>query len=157
MIKVALTNDMILVRNIITKPEIWEHSVEDSVSLNDFYPETSATAYWLICEVENVTVGVISVHYENKTSVKIHPCLLSGYRSHSRRMIIELFKWLVKMGGEMQKVNISITKTRRIVYNLAKNVGFKDEGVNRMSFTKNGKTHDQWLLGLTRKEIRGML
>jgi RimJ/RimL family protein N-acetyltransferase len=57
----------------------------------------------------------------------------------------------------MQKVNISIPKTRRIVYNLAKNVGFKDEGVNRMSFTKNGKTHDQWLLGLTRKEIRGML
>jgi len=43
------------------------------------------------------------------------------------------------------------------VYHFTKGFGFQDEGINRLSISKNGLLADQWRLGITRQEVAGMI
>jgi RimJ/RimL family protein N-acetyltransferase len=157
MIRLSHTTDMILVKAIMTDNVIWDESTEDNMNKDLFSPGYDGLSGWLLCEINGNIAGLILVHHDNNTTIKIHPYLFNEYRKYGRKMMIEFFKWFLKLDKTIKKVIVSIPFNRRIVYNFAKKVGFKDEGINRKSYFKNGETHDQWLLGLTKKEIKRLV
>jgi len=157
MIKLTHTTDMDLVKSILIIPEIWEQAAEDGVEQDDYYPGYDSLSAWLLCEIDDEPIGLIYVHNETLCSINIHPYLKHKFKRKGRDMMIEFFKWFLTLPDKLCKVNVSIPSSRRIVYNFAKRVGFKDEGINRMSFLKDGDICDQYQLGLTRNEIKGLL
>lgn len=157
MIDLFHTNDMNLVRSIMTSPDIWEQSVEDGSSASNFYPSQDYLSVWLLVKLKNDVIGVILVHNDSLCSVNIHPVLLSKYKRYGRDMLKAFFKWFVTLPDTLCKVNCSIPNHLKIVQNFAKKVGFKKEGINRASFFKNGIAQDQIRYGLTRDEIKGLI
>lgn len=148
---------MNLVKTIISTPEIWEQSAEDGVIKENFYPGYDALSVWLLCKLDNKIIGIIYVHNDTSCSINMHPYLIKKYKKYGREMMNKFFKWFLFQPAELIKLNISIPDHRQVVYNFAKKVGFKDEGINRSSFLKNGIVHDQYQMGLTRKEIEVLL
>ena len=157
MIKLTHTTDMNLVKSILTVPEIWEQAAEDGVEQDDYYPGYDSLSAWLLCEIDDEPIGLILVHHENASVLNIHPYLKRKFKRNGRDMMTEFFKWFNSLPESVCKVNVTIPFNRKIVYNFAKRVGFKDEGTNRMSYTKCGITYDQYRLGLTREEIKGLI
>ena len=53
-----------------------------------------------------------------------------------------------------KKVIVFIPIINKNVKMFALRIGFKEEGLNRQSYIKNGDIIDQWLMGMTQKEIK---
>lgn len=152
-----VTFDMDAVREIITTPEIWERASEDGIDSDTYYPSFDDFHVWLLVKRDNENIGVILVHNDNTTSVKIHPYLFTEYHSLGREMMKKLYEWILSLPERINKVLASIPENQRKVYNYVKKMGFKDEGFNRESFVKDGKIYGQWCVGITRKEIEEFL
>jgi hypothetical protein len=157
MIKLTHTTDMNIVKSLLVTPEIWEQAAEDGVNKDDYYPAYDNLSAWLLCELDDEIIGLIFIHNESLCSINMHPYLKRKYKRKGRDMMIAFFNWFLTLPAGICKVNVSIPFNRKIVYNFAKRVGFKDEGINRMSYLKGGVNHDQYQLGLTRDEIKGLL
>lgn len=152
------TYNMDFVREFMLDDEIWDYVAQDSATKESYIPECNKNKMWLTCLDREMIIGVISLTSDGHSAVKMHPCMMKECRNKSREMIKEFLKWFcLFMPNHIQKLNVCIPFSRKIVYNLAKKCGFIDEGINRKSFLKNGQWYDQWYLGLTRSEIEGML
>lgn len=155
--KLQHTTDMDAVYDVVSTPEIWQQASQDGMDVANYYPSFDGLSAWLLCTVNDEKIGVIYVHNESLCAISIHPYMKEKHKSKGRKMMLMFFKWFNSLPPELCKVNITIPSDRKIVYNFAKKLGFKDEGVSRDSVKRNGVVCDQYLLGLTRKEIKGLL
>lgn len=154
---IAETRDSNIITDFMTKDEVWETFTDDMSEKDQYIPDLSSKSLWLTVSCECGLVGIVSIENENLNTLRIHPCLLKKHRTKIREVFNLLFKMILNTPYFINKVVVSIPFSRRIVYNTAKKIGFKDEGVNRESFLKDGVFHDQWNLGLTKKEIKGLI
>lgn len=139
------------------KDEIWDSFTDDMSSKEEYQPDISTRSCWLKVVIDDQVAGLVLIDNYNLTTLKMHPYLLNGYREYSRKLIKRVLGIFMKTPGFINKLVVEIPFHRRIVYNLAKKTGFIDEGVNRKSFLKDGTYYDQWNLGLTKEEIKGLL
>ncbi len=155
---VELIYDMDEVKRLISIPEIWDRAAEDGIESDSFYPTYDDMSFWLICSHNDNNIGLILAHLDNCTTLKMHPYLLTKYRKYYLDMMNEFFKWFLGVIPlAINKLNITIPFNRKMVFNCAKKLGFKEEGINRASYTKDGEIWDQWNMGLTRNEVEGLL
>lgn len=146
--------DMSIVKAFMMQPEIWERAAEDYEEIVDFNPYNDDQAVWLECIDDSEVIGLILVHHDNSTTLRIHPYMTS--KTKGRQMMAEFFQWVLTLPDQVQKIIVSIPTCHQIVYNFARKVGFIDEGINRLSYTKDGELFDQWNLGITRAEIEAL-
>ena len=146
-----------LIKSFMLNEYIWDSFTDDMSDKEQYEPDLSTRACWLKVIIDNKLVGLVLVDNYNLTTLKLHPYMVKEYRNHSRELIKRVLGIFLKTPDFINKLVVEIPFHRRIVYNLAKKIGFKDEGINRQSFLKDGVYYDQWNLGLTKKEIKGML
>lgn len=151
------TEDPELVRNFMIQDEVWDTFTDDLSVKDKYIPDFSSKSLWLKVVIDGELIGAILVENENLSTLRIHPCLSKPYRIMIREVFNSLFKIILNTPFFINKIVVSIPFSRRIVYNTAKKIGFKDEGINRESFLKNGIFYDQWNLGLTKEEIKGLI
>jgi len=156
-LKLVQTTDMAVVKSIISDSDIWEQASQDGVSIDTYTPSNNSMCAWLLCSLGGDIIGLIYVHHDTNCALLAHPYLLKKHVTKGREMMKLLFKWFDTLPSTVCKLNVSIPSSRRIAYNFAKKVGFKDEGINRASIIKDGVVCDQYLLGLTREEIKGLI
>ncbi len=151
MIRVEITDNERLIHAIHTDPRIWATITEDScVSIDKYKPRMLAAVHILAYYEYNV-MGVMSFFHKSKTVAEGHIAIIPEYRKYAidaGKEALELF-W---KETEYQKINLSIAKIYRNVKLYAMKLGFKVEGINRLSYLKNGVLHDQTYLGLLRNE-----
>lgn len=146
------TVDMDLVGAFMTQPEIWERCADDLA--DRWRPKFDNTEYLLAIHDKQL-VGVLQVDGATSIEVNIHPYLLKKYRYLGREMLKEFFK--IFLNTDYQKVTAQIPICYKQVFNFAKKMGFKLEGINRQSAIKQGQILDQWMIGITREEMYGRL
>ena len=151
------TFDMGLVHRLIQDDEIWNTMAEDGISKEVFYPSFDSMSCWLLAKDGDEVIGVVLIHNDNSKSIKIHPYILPEHKGKGKPMAKAFYKWLVENCKGIAKVIITIPFCYKRVYLFAKVAGFIDEGINRMSYCKDGKMYDQWNLGLTIDEIERLL
>lgn len=95
--------------------------------------------------------GVVMLVPRNSVEVECHICVLPSAKHkayyYGERSLAYLFK-----ETNCQKATAMIPEHNKQVYKYCMKLGFKQEGVNRKSFLKNGKLQDQNLVGLTKEE-----
>jgi len=151
------TFNMDQVKEILMIPEVWERAAEDGADKETYYPGFDAMCGWLICKEDEDIVGLIYIHNDNTTSVKIHPYILPNHRGSGRQMMFSFYRWVVNKCPNVLKVLVAVPTCYKRVYKFAKKVGFIEEGINRKSYIKNGELYDQWNLGLTKDEIKRLI
>tara|TARA_R110002110_G_scaffold98554_2_gene252168 strand:- start:72 stop:542 length:471 start_codon:yes stop_codon:yes gene_type:complete len=151
------TKDAKLIEDFMLKGEIWDSFTDDMSDKDNYSADLGTSSAWLKVVIDEEVVGLVLIDNYNLTTLKMHPYLLKDYRKYSRKLIKRVLSIFLKTPDFINKLVVEIPFHRRIVYNLAKKVGFIDEGINRGSFLKGSVYYDQWNLGLTKKEIKGLL
>ena len=156
-IEAARIYDTDLIKALITRDDIWATVAEDGQLCSEFEPEVNAQC-WLLMTSDDQHIGLYNLHAHNAVTVEIHAHVLPEYRAeHSRSTGASALKWLYDHHPEYQKVVAQIPCIYENVKKFTCSFGFQLEGVNRLSYLKNGEIIDQWLLGMTRDEIGGFL
>ncbi len=145
--------DIDLIRDVVTMPEIWETVAEDGQEPDNFQPDFIHHC-WLKIVSSGVVIALWQFKPVNKITLDVHPYVLPAFRGKVGKAAgIEHLKWIYDHGPQYQKLVASIPVIYKHVKIYANMLGYKDEGLNRCSYLKNDKVHDQWILGITRNEI----
>jgi len=147
------TFDTKLIRSIMTNDAIWKTVSQDGQSKADYIPYVQADC-WLKMLFNNICVGVFGFESVNKITIQVHPAILAEYRGKiGHEAGIEHLRWIYENEPTCMKIVATIPVIYKHVKLYANMLGYRDEGINRASYMKNGRIHDQWMLGITREEI----
>lgn len=155
--RIGLAQDMDELNGILKNPYIWAQLTESDIDPNEFYPEMKPISFWMVAETDEIC-GIMLVLAENTATTLIHPYMLEKHKGKGYYMIKAFFEWYLRNAKEeANKINAKIPAFNKAGRKVALKVGFKDEGVDRQSYLRDGKLYDQYLLGITRDEIKEVL
>jgi|TARA_R110000782_G_C14819187_1_gene413769 RimJ/RimL family protein N-acetyltransferase len=147
------TKDLSAIKSFMMLPEIYRQAAEDGASLDPDFTESDREV-WLLAIDDGVTVGIVHSHLENGSTAWFHPYILSKHKADYLKLVNLFLKWFdLYFPIEIQKLNAYMPTYAKKAYQVALSAGFKDEGLNRMSYEKNGKLWDRHLVGLIRSEL----
>jgi RimJ/RimL family protein N-acetyltransferase len=147
------TKDLELVKTFMMQPEIYQVASEDNAVANPEFTEGDQEV-WLLAIEDNEAIGIINSNIENGTAAWLHPYIMRIHKSKYLDLVNLFLKWFDEFFPvEIQKLNAYIPTYAQKAYEIAMKAGFKDEGLNRLSYLKNGKLWDRHLVGLIRSEI----
>ena len=152
-VKAVRTYDPDLVRSVMMRPEIWATAAEDGQLAEDHIANVDDTC-WLAMWAEGQLIGLYNLHAHNSVTVEIHAHVLPDYRKRfSHDTGVAALQWLMENAAQYKKVVAQVPVIYENVKKFTCSFGFKVEGVNRLSYEKNGELVDQWLLGITQSEL----
>lgn len=138
---------------IMTQPSLWATAAEDGQDPDKFKPDLNGDC-WLRLEADGEAIGLYQLQMRNSVLVEIHANIMPKYRKeHSEETGHAVLRWIVEEVPDCRKIIAWVPKLYPNVRDFTLQFGFRVEGVNRLSYRKNGKLHDQWLLGITKDEI----
>ena len=142
-----------LAEKIIKEPELWGRVSEDGQDDKTFKIEDRPEYLWLGIFNGTMLIGCFFFHQENQSTVVIHIQIIEEFREHfafdAGKAAIE---WFSK--SKFKKMVTQVPVIYQDVYHYAKKFGFLDEGINRASYSKNGRLHNQLRLGITKDEAK---
>jgi RimJ/RimL family protein N-acetyltransferase len=154
MIEIRPTEDLDLVRTIMTHPKVWPYISDDFCGEADsFEPVLSPALLYLEALDEEGPGGVWLYHPHNAICWEVHTCCLPEWWGPRALQAARLtLRWVVEHTA-CRKVITYVPVCNSLAYRFALRAGMVDEGRNRASFLKRGQVLDQYVLGITREEI----
>ena len=150
-IVVSRTDDTELVRSVLSQ-------LLDTLAEDDSSPESLAVDCVRDCWLDIDGMGVFHLHAHNSTTLWIHAQVLKEYRHRSVEIGYAVWGWiLANCPVNYQKFITSIPVIYPNVRAYTEKMGMIWEGTNRLSARKNGQIIDQWMMGITRKEVEAFL
>ena len=151
--KVTRIYDDAAVRAVMIQPDMWTTVAEDGQDQDNYAPDVYGDC-WLEMEADGNLVGLYQLQKRNRVLVEIHAQVLPEYRKeYSKATGQAALAWIVENLPECQKIIAWVPVIYQNVIDFTVGQGFTIEGLNRKSYFKNGKLHDQKLLGITRNEV----
>lgn len=154
-IRVTRTTDIDLIKSIVSNPESFATRAEDGLSITEMSPTVGPSIYWMLLiseedgqepEVRGLAIGSHLTH----TVLDFHIIVLPQYwRSPLNAKLAALAVKYMLTHSTAAKVVATVPVTFQPVIRFLQRIGFKREGINRVSFRKNGKLVDQIYLGFT--------
>ena len=133
----------------------WDEVTADGV---ECYTPNVMGEYWVGLVADGVYVGVYRFHQTATTTWEGHTHMIPDKRkAYSMAAVVPIKKWMLENLEGLEKINVTIPALYKNVVRFTESIGFICEGVDRMSFMKNGELHDQIKLGMTRAELEGSL
>lgn len=133
--------------------ECWDEISEDDA---DDYKADLYGEYW-IGLYEPMLIGCYRLHQINKATWQIHAFILPEHRrEYSKESGASILQWCLD-NLDFEKLICIIPDRFPNVVGFVESIGFKHEGTNRQSYTKDGQLWDLQSFGLTKEEIKGIL
>lgn len=125
---------------------------EDGIDIEKWQPRVDLSCVWVVVLDRGEPIAICKMGIIQATMVDFHPYALPDKCRKWKSIVKCLLTWIYSN----QRINkvISFIGTNHITtYKLALKLGFKNEGLIKKSYLKNGNLHDQHVVGLTREEI----
>lgn len=154
-LKADITTDKALIKSILMNEEIFKAIKDDGFS-GSFEPDIENET-WVSITVNDKCIGVYNFHGRGVITCEIHAHILPEYRKEfSLESGLKILQWFVKY-FKYRKLVAQVPFCHPNVKAFCLANGFKEEGINKGSYLKNGELLDQWYLGITDKEIAEFL
>ena len=158
-ISLAVVEDEDLIKSIMFIPEIWAAVAEDDLDQDEYF--IVPNDLWLGVFVESELIGLFRFHVMNGVTLQMHIHILPEHRGkYAMKAAREMWKWFLS-GTNINKDFVKVTTSVPVIWPRVKKFseinGFREEGLNRMSYKKNGIIMDQWMLGITTQEIEAQI
>lgn len=152
------TLDRETIWGVLRAPGIADAISEDGMSTDDMHINTEGELWVDVRNQVGETVAVYNLHMHNSVTVEIHAHVLPEYRKeHSYETGIAVLTWFRLNYPNFRKIVAQIPVTCGNVISFIERFGFQKEGVNRLSYLKNGALVDQVWYGLTCEELRRLV
>lgn len=149
---VRRTYDPMTIREVMTHPDMFATVAEDGQDPGDYTPDVQGSC-WLAMRDDDELVALYQLQQRNAVTLEIHAQVLHQHRKeYSGATGKAALQWILD-NTDAEKVIAWVPEIYPNVRSFTESQGFQIEGVNRKSYLKNGKLHDQTLLGITRSEI----
>jgi len=133
---------------------VFDEISEDGV---DSYLPDVVNEFWITLIEGDELIGLYRLHQVSAITYQIHAMILPEHRKQYAKQSGEIILvWCLK-NLKFTKLIAEIPKKYENVYRFTKSMGFKDEGVNRSSYLKDGIEWDAHRLGQTKQEIESWL
>ena len=133
--------------------ECWNEISEDNAPT---YIADVIREYWIGLYSDQL-IGCYRIHQINAATHEIHAFILPNHRDeYAKESGLTILQWILD-NTDCQKLICNIPEKYQNVIGFVKSLGFKHEGINRLSFTKNGKLWNMHNFGLTRNEIKELV
>ncbi|WP_372857613.1 DUF2824 family protein [Pseudoalteromonas sp.] len=150
------TKDAKKIKSILSIDGLWETISDDNATKDNFIIDADKDCYLLVKD-DDLVVGCFKVEAVNSCCIIAHINIIPKYRKkYSKLAGLAFYNWVVS-NDFIKKVTVNIPVLYENVKKYCLAFGFKEEGLNRESILKGGKMADQWIMGITREEIKGAL
>lgn len=141
------TQDHDVVRKNLIQSKVWRLSTDDSLSHIKpelfFLPKTNNL--YIIAD----GYGLLIVEPRNGICADVHVALNNSAIGKAKEICSEAIQWLFD-NSPFSRINASIPEFNQLAIKLARDVGMELIGINKESFMKYGKIHDQYIFGLSK-------
>lgn len=152
MIRFERTRDLSLVRAILTDEAIWRHIVDDGgPDARNWQPcDHPGIWYVLVRDAHKALLGIYAFYPQNAICFEIHTAFLPhAWGPATTAAGREIFAWMWASSPALRIV-ANVPADNRLVLRYAERSGMTRYGVNKASFLRGGRLHDQILLGISR-------
>jgi RimJ/RimL family protein N-acetyltransferase len=151
------TQDLELVRSILTHPRIYPWISDDGApAAADFQP-VDHPAIWYVLVKEQLcggdrVLGLFLFTPQGAACWEVHTCLLPiAWGRRAAAAAAGAAEWLFEQTS-CSRIVTTVPAYNRLALRFARAAGMTEYGRNPASYLKNGKLHDQVLLGLSRED-----
>lgn len=141
------------IKRFIT-PDLFDAISEDGIEYESFEPNLRLG--YLLQKTDDFE-GMWIMERRNGITYCIHPAIPKEHRGKKAYKAAKEFYKYILDNIDFEKLIAETPVTHRHIKLFALRNGLKVEGTLRKSFKKYGEIHDQWILGITRKEIEAIL
>lgn len=142
-----------IVKHLLADPELFERFTEGAQAYEGYIVPNGL--YLGIFQADEI-IGFWALDSETSSTIGIHCNVLKRHREHSMEVGRYFVDYAFRTYPDVHKLNAKIATLYPDVYNFTKKFGFKDEGIDRKSFTKEGELFDRYILGLTREDFNNV-
>ena len=145
------TQDYGLVKEIATHPMIYPAiSPDGSPEPEDWQPLQSDLVWYVLVKDEGELLGMFALAPQNPVCWEIHTCLLpKAWGSKAREAGKEIAEWIFQ-NTPCLRIVTNVPEYNRLAFKLAIECGLIRYGYNPASYMKDGKLHDQIMLGVSK-------
>lgn len=142
-----------LIKAIATHPKVWDAISDDFTAAKEVWEPVRHESVWYVVVKDDCEVlGMFAFIPENHVCWNVHTCLLpTAYGPRARQTARELTQWIWE-NTTCVRVTTNVPDQNRLALMYAKQVGFKEFGINPKSYMKDGILQDQILLGISKPE-----
>lgn len=140
--------------------ELWDRISEDGNKKEEFILIENPLFWWIGCfNEEEKLVGIFWMHHVNGISLQIHAHVKKEFRGeYAYKCGKGMLKYFAnEMPDNYLKLIAEIPEMYQDVIHFTLKFGFKEEGINRLSYKKNKKILNQYRFGITRNEAKAWL
>jgi RimJ/RimL family protein N-acetyltransferase len=145
------TEDLELVRSIMTHPRVYPHITDDgSPAAAEFQPVNHPAIWYVLARDGDELLGLYMFIPQGAACWEVHTCLLpASWGARAAAAAAGAAAWLFER-TTCRRIVTSVPSYNRLALRYAERAGMQQFGVNPRSFLKDGKLHDQVLLGLSK-------
>lgn len=152
---IEICKDVEYIRSVLLEDqEMYERSSDDytdPVAIQKAF----GSVLWLTCIKNDQRIGLAAIKIASSCVLNVHIHIQKQFRGNGT---IELGKliltWIVENAADQYvKINTKIPIIYKDVIQFAHKLGFKDEGIDRLSIMKKGRLIDRLNLGITFEEV----
>jgi hypothetical protein len=152
-LKRCLIEDAEFVRRIITHPDVYPGVTDDGSGPAEKWNRAgeilSNPDIYALSPNPNALFLYLPI---NSATTEVHTCILPDGRGREGvRAAKESIRWIFTQ-TDFRKIISWVPSFNRAALVFARMAGLSREGINRMSFLKDGTLFDQHLLGITKEE-----
>jgi RimJ/RimL family protein N-acetyltransferase len=140
---ISETKDLDKIARVLKHPEIFDRISEDGPTLDTWMPNTDDALF--VTDENNI--GLMIYHWVNSVTIECHVQVLPKHRDQAHKFGQLVLEWAWD-NTKATKIVAQIPEIYPSVIKFAYKNGFSFEGVNKLSYLKNGQLHDQYYLGL---------
>jgi hypothetical protein len=129
---------------------LWDDIAEDDAPP---YTPDIINEYWVAILADNEYVGMYRFHQLTSVCWQGHAFMLRDKREHSLGGGNAIQKWVIDNLVGARKVIVEVPECFPNVIDFVKKLGFKEQGYNSDSYTKNGVV-GKYQLGMTIEEMK---
>lgn len=143
MIEVTLTEDLDLIRSVLTDDNVWNGVSEDGMDKESFILPDSLTFFTFI--EEGVLLGAAGVRLVSSACIELHTALLRNAVGRSTE-IFKTFEIFLLRNTPIETIITLIPITNSRALRAALNAGFEEVGTIPYSYRKDGNLIGQVIL-----------
>lgn len=148
MLKIERTDDMQLIWELMTHPDIWPNFAHDGFEPDDFCPNENA--YNLIARDGNNVVGFFIGYPVTNTQIIAHVGITKQARGIKAVMLGQMAIEWVWQNTPYVRIVGSVVSTNLLARRYDAKIGLTPYGYNQAAVRINGVLHDAILLGITK-------
>ncbi|MGH9663953.1 MAG: hypothetical protein ACRD9L_05990 [Bryobacteraceae bacterium] len=158
MLRFERTWDYSLVREVVTHPKVWPWVTDDfSPAAGDYLPVEHPGVWYMLAWDDGELLGLWAFTPENGVCWEVHTCLLPGHGFRRARAAARGMRAWLWANTPCRRVVTKVPAYNRIAYKFAVDAGLEQFGLNPKSIQKNGRLHDQALLGVSKPDKEGII